>query len=387
MLIDIYRLTGQMRPLITIVTVCYNSEKTIERTIRSVIGQSFEDVEYIIIDGGSNDGTLEIIQKYESYISFWQSEPDHGIYDAMNKGIKQASGRYIAFLNSDDWYVDGALENVAGFINKYPDSDVIYGDVFHEENGTRNVVKYDRADLDQLYVRLFIIHQAIFVKTELLKIRGFNTEYKVGADYDLIINLYKNGNIFRHLDSIIVCFSGGGYSSKNTKLLATEYRDISTVAISGNDVLIEKYQRAINTHYYSTMFMEYQFRADFNVFLCEWINDHVDKKNKYYIFGAGVVGKRCLALLRQMGIVNICFIDNDTTKQGSIIEGAEVFPINCLSNAGAAVVVISSLANEEGIRKQLNQYIIHDVVVFTYSEMLSKIVVCYEKSRRGNSVN
>ena len=97
---------------ITIITVCMNSVNTIEKTIRRVIEQEYSDLEYIVIDGGSTDGTLEVLRQYESYIDKWISEPDNGIYDAMNKGIELSTGEVIAFLNSDDWYEKDAIKIV-----------------------------------------------------------------------------------------------------------------------------------------------------------------------------------------------------------------------------------------------------------------------------------
>ena len=97
-------------PLVTIVTVCLNAVRTIEQTIQSVIRQTYKNIEYIIIDGGSNDGTLDIIKKYEQHITKYVSEPDEGLYDAMNKGISMAHGEYVLLLNADDSYVDDAVE-------------------------------------------------------------------------------------------------------------------------------------------------------------------------------------------------------------------------------------------------------------------------------------
>ena len=100
---------------ISVITVCFNSKETLEQTIKSVVGQEYEDKEYIVIDGGSTDGTVDILKKYAEQIAFWLSEPDEGIYDAMNKGIKHATGDVIAFLNSDDWYEPDTLTRVAGY--------------------------------------------------------------------------------------------------------------------------------------------------------------------------------------------------------------------------------------------------------------------------------
>lgn len=117
---------------ISIITVSYNSAGTIERTIKSVIQQDYGDVEYIVIDGGSTDGTVDVIRKYEKKIFFWLSEPDEGIYDAMNKGIRRATGEIIAFLNSDDWYQKNILSEVA---EQFQDNNtqIVCGDVYYHQ--------------------------------------------------------------------------------------------------------------------------------------------------------------------------------------------------------------------------------------------------------------
>ncbi|MCY1133837.1 glycosyltransferase family 2 protein [Bacteroides fragilis] len=122
------KLGKKSNPLVTIITVCYNAETTIEKTILNVINQTYADIEYIIIDGGSNDGTIEIINKYANKISYWMSEPDRGIYDAMNKGIKLAKGDWVSFMNSgDSFYSLDTVEDVVQFIRE--EYDVIYGSV------------------------------------------------------------------------------------------------------------------------------------------------------------------------------------------------------------------------------------------------------------------
>jgi glycosyltransferase involved in cell wall biosynthesis len=118
--------SAQIRPLITVITAVLNCSATIEKTIRSVLNQSFESVEYIIIDGGSTDGTLDIIRHYEHEIDYWVSEPDKGIYDAWNKGITLASGQWIAFLGADDTFLDGALDAYANAIAVSSDTQLEY---------------------------------------------------------------------------------------------------------------------------------------------------------------------------------------------------------------------------------------------------------------------
>ena len=152
------------KPLISIITVVLNSVETIEKTIKSIIGQSFTNYEYIIIDGGSNDGTIDIIRKYSSYISYWISEPDKGIYDAMNKGIAYAKGEYIGILNSDDWYVKNSLSTIANQIQNNPNIDIIYGNILRYYSESNIVV----ADTNhrKLYKWNSIGHSAAFVRKE-----------------------------------------------------------------------------------------------------------------------------------------------------------------------------------------------------------------------------
>lgn len=116
-----------MKLLISVVTVCYNAADTIEKTMLSVLNQTYHDIEYIIIDGGSTDGTVEIIRKYADRIAYWVSEPDKGIYDAMNKGIKVATGEWINFMNAGDEFVDANVLDKLFFAKTVANVDVIYG--------------------------------------------------------------------------------------------------------------------------------------------------------------------------------------------------------------------------------------------------------------------
>jgi glycosyltransferase involved in cell wall biosynthesis len=116
-------------PLISIITVSFNSEKNIEQTIKSVLGQSYKNIEYIIIDGGSSDQTVKIIKKYKNKIDYWISQKDTGLWNAMNKGINLCNGSIIGIINSDDYYYKNAIQVVADYFNKYPDIDFVFGSV------------------------------------------------------------------------------------------------------------------------------------------------------------------------------------------------------------------------------------------------------------------
>lgn len=199
-------------PLISIITVSYNAVNTIEETILSVINQNFEDYEYIIIDGGSTDGTKDIIEKYEDKISFWVSEPDKGIYDAMNKGVRYTEGEYIYFLGADDIFIDNlVLGKVNDFlINK---SNVYYGNVIFKK---RNKLYDGKFNLFKIVTRN-ISHQSIFYPKKVYDEFEYNTAYKIFADYDLNLKLFNHKLFqFEYMPLTIALFNDEGASGTNT---------------------------------------------------------------------------------------------------------------------------------------------------------------------------
>lgn len=201
-------------PLISIITVSYNSVQTIEETILSVINQTYSNIEYIIIDGGSNDGTVDIINKYSNKIAYWISEPDKGIYDAMNKGALKASGDYVQYLNSSDrLYGSNIIESIMLKLsnNTY---DVIYGDLIMEkEFGKFHMVPLA---LDRFKDCFPLYHPSTWVKTSILKKYLFDTKYKIAADYDLLRKLYFKNISFKYIPLVYTIFEGyNGISSTN----------------------------------------------------------------------------------------------------------------------------------------------------------------------------
>lgn len=208
-----------IRPKISIVTVCYNAVDTIEKTIHSVINQTYDNIEYIIVDGASTDGTLDIIKKYEEYVTRWVSEPDKGIYDAMNKGIALATGEWINFMNAGDVFFDNkVLSRVANYADK--DADVLFGDVaclIDEKLYRLNAVPF--YEHLPLHHSMGFNHQSTFVKTRLAKIIKFDLKYKLAADYNMIITIYREGGVFKQLhDTIIAVYDTNGISSKKFRL-------------------------------------------------------------------------------------------------------------------------------------------------------------------------
>lgn len=210
---------NNIKKKLSIVTVCYNSESTISKTIESVISQSFTDYEYIIVDGESSDKTNCIIEKYKPYFFnkginlIHISERDDGIYDAMNKGIDLSSGTWINFMNSDDTFYDkDVLKNI--FLKDNNDADVIYG---NENRIIGNNSRLNKADknIDVIKKVKFFCHQSTFVRTKLMKKNKFCLDYKICSDYDNLLGLYLKGMKFKYIDSIVCNYSVEGTSNKN----------------------------------------------------------------------------------------------------------------------------------------------------------------------------
>ncbi|NOR69327.1 MAG: glycosyltransferase [Methylomarinum sp.] len=182
-------------PLISVITIVYNGDKYIEQTINSVIGQSYNNVEYIIIDGGSTDGTLDVVRKYEKQIDYWVSEPDKGISDAFNKGISLCTGEIIGIINADDWYENDSFEAISDNIKKY---DVLYGDmIFWNERGEKNSPVVDHNKLKR---NMTLCHPSCFIKRSIYKKYGmYDNEYRYAMDYNLLLNLFLKNCSFYHL--------------------------------------------------------------------------------------------------------------------------------------------------------------------------------------------
>ena len=209
-----------MEQIISVITICYNSELSIERTIKSVLSQTYPNIEYIIIDGKSSDGTNTIIQKYQDNISKYISEEDSGIYNAMNKGLTMAIGEWVCFMNAGDVFVDNQTVERVFFTPIKNNVDVIYGYTFCNNK---------RMELDPFFMKkrksfsMGFCHQSTFVRTALAKSIGFDEKYKIAADYNMI---YKQGKTFYNSNTDISIFDNTGISSLKSIPLLKEVANI-----------------------------------------------------------------------------------------------------------------------------------------------------------------
>lgn len=212
---------------ISIITVCYNSSRTIEKTILSIANQTYKDIEYIIVDGNSKDNTLFYIDKYIDVIDKWISEPDKGLYDAMNKGIAMASGELVGILNSDDtFYSQTTIADIVSF-HKQNDIEASVGNIIqHKENG--KIIRFYSSKYwnpKKLKIGFMPPHPSIFFKRELFtKLGYYDLGFIIGADYELITRYFlKNNIIWKYSGITTTSMLVGGLSSSG----ASSYKLIS----------------------------------------------------------------------------------------------------------------------------------------------------------------
>lgn len=232
-----------MKPLISVVTVCFNAVKDIEKTILSVINQTYENIEYIIIDGGSTDGTVDVIKKYADRITYWMSEPDKGIYDAMNKGIKVATGEWINFMNAGDCFYNNNVVSAVFCAGGLPDkieADIVYGYQIH----TFPFGKYVRKKLPFEVFRqgMPIGHPSSFVRTELMKSNMFDLRFKIAADYNFFYHQWIAGRRFLHVNVIVADFEASQGVSSNT---AHKFLTMRETAIINGSYATARYYKAV----------------------------------------------------------------------------------------------------------------------------------------------
>lgn len=206
---------------ITIVTVCYNCVTEIEDTIKSVIAQSYKDLEYIVIDGASNDGTLDIISKYKKKIDVIVSEPDKGIYDAMNKGIELATGEWINFMNAGDTFFNkDSIKDFFSIADVNSPNDILYGDTILVY--PLGLYYKDCHPDDQ---KEHWCHQSMFIRTSIMKLYRYDLKYKVRADYNFIYQATHHGSKMLYFPCVIACYKNfdGISSTRHDTMIEETY--------------------------------------------------------------------------------------------------------------------------------------------------------------------
>lgn len=237
---------------ITIITISYNSEKTIENTIKSVINQNYNNIEYIIIDGGSSDGTMSIINKYKDKINKIVSEKDRGISDAFNKGIKMATGDLICMINSDDLMNENAAQSVAEVYEE--NVDIYYGDIISVDQ-YKNRIRRKPRKLKRFLYSQPIYHQSTYINKRAYEKFGlYDINLKMAMDYELLYKMYLGGVKFKYINKALATFSLEGLSGsnelKNAKIVYKVSLQCGTPKRSAFLYLVRSYF----THYLKLLF-------------------------------------------------------------------------------------------------------------------------------------
>lgn len=209
--------------MVSIIIATYNSEKTLRRALDSVLNQSYQDWECIVVDGASKDNTIGIVKEYVKKDSRFRyiSEPDHGIYDAFNKGWKMAKGEWVMYLGSDDEYTK---EGIKALMDNSQEADVVYGNVILRY-GNGKTKKQLASVNDFVGTSAFCCHQAVAMKTDVIAFfKGFDMSYKILADWDLLRRTGQKGYKYKYVNSFIAYFSVGGASSYNYSSTLEAYR-------------------------------------------------------------------------------------------------------------------------------------------------------------------
>ena len=201
-------------PLVSVVTVVYNGAEGLERTIRSVLAQARPDMEYVIVDGGSTDGTVDIIRRFEDHIDYWTSGKDQGIYDAMNKGIGLCRGEWIGLINADDAYPEGAVDRAMAAVEGKPGINIVHGDILmHFPGGGTKVKRARRSGFLLKYWEMVLNHPSFFVRRRYYKDHPIDPSFKVGGDHLWTLQAWREDpGQFLYIPEVLAHFTLGGAS-------------------------------------------------------------------------------------------------------------------------------------------------------------------------------
>ena len=214
---------------VSVITAVWNDVEHLEKTIKSGFSQTYPNIEYIIIDGGSKDGTVDKIKKYSDKISYWVSEPDKGVYDAMNKGIAASTGDFVIFMNSGDTFhsVD-AIEKMS--LNNVEKNTIVYGNVSVKYwDGVYVEKPHEFFKTSMKFKGVGICHQTVFFPGEIIRKMKYELSYRIASDYDLMFRMWKNGVNFVYRDVVVADYEWGNGISSNPYKLLDVYRENARV--------------------------------------------------------------------------------------------------------------------------------------------------------------
>lgn len=339
---------------ISIITVVLNGVNSIEDTIKSVISQAYANIEYIVIDGGSVDGTVSIVQKYSDKISYWISEKDDGLYYAMNKGLEIANGDYVYFLNSGDLLLKEVIKEIADCLCK-AQPDVLYGNIVHKKLG-----KIMPLPLSVFYWRMPMYHQAVFVKRNI--IGRFDTSFRISSDYKLMYGLYRDGYDFLYIPIDIAFYEGDGISDNLVKINLERAR-VSCGYLSYEDKFFSFYRKMIIDFYMEIASRTILSGEDQSISGLKFWLEYMKRYKKIVFWGIGDLTKRHSCIIEKLGDQIGYFVDNDRNKWGQQFLGYEVASIDGIRNEKDACIFVMNERYCENIKIQLENMNLDDSIV------------------------
>lgn len=360
---------------VSIITVVYNGIKTIEHTILSVLGQTYNNIEYIIIDGKSTDGTQQIIEKYKNSIAYYVSEKDKGLYDAMNKGIQRATGEIIGIINSDDWYENNTVEKVIGYFGEY-NVDLVYGKaVLVYPDGKQKMEHI--LPLETLWYQTSVSHPTVFVKKEVYEKFGcFNLKYEIAADYDFLLRLYSQHVEFGFIDSVLTYFRVGGISEKKGVQSFKESLVISRKYIETyskrREEMLEKLEEVKKADWFYLMLKkEKELLPEL---LYRYFHEEL---SELMIFGTGVWGENCYEVLKDGKTKIVSFIDNDLSKKEQLFHNIKIIVPQKIAKK-QVYILIAVRNGAEKIKEQLESLGNGDM---KYVDLNDLMIMYYQNNR------
>lgn len=343
---------------ITVVTVTYNAQEYIEQTIKNILEQDYKNIEYLVIDGGSTDTTVNIIKQYEQNITYWISQPDKGIYDAMNKAIDKASGEWIIFINAGDTFYSNNsivefLQDVNVHTELYNGAINFINDITGEEK-----IKFPHG-LEKIWITVPCWHQASFIKTSLMKEYKYSLEYKIAGDHDFYLKCFKNNKKFQFTNTIIANMISGGLHQQQAKLAHIESMKI-IANYAPNIDLVYKSTFYVNLYEKNLFLDNFIFSKSFNLFYSQ-LQEINQKYQKIALYGYGSLGKIITLILNNKIEV---IIDQNEVVDAEI--SIPIINIQDFHKYSYDIVIISVLGREDEIISTLLKYKVAKKDIFTF---------------------
>lgn len=335
---------NQAFPKITVVTVVYNAVNDIKKTMESVLNQDYPNIEYIIIDGGSTDGTVDIITKHQHAIAYWVSEPDRGIYDAMNKGTENATGEWINFMNAGDTF--GAEDALSCAVAQVQDStEILYGASMIVDPLSGQKTYHPVRGLETfLLPEMPFIHQSVLVRLDVMKRYRYREDYRVASDFDFFFRAYRDGCRYQYIDQVIADFLGGGMHAYHMPQYMAEAIN-SLVQYSDDPRQLAQDRGVADACRWFYKEKKIEFSRSLGLLILQ-IEEIKSRYEKIVVYGYGSVGKIAAAALNPVALI-------DRTAGEGVKDGFRFIAPDAIGGEEYDALLITVLGRENEVMRDL----------------------------------